>query len=379
MVELMTDQEIDIRLQAHYLLRQGENYALAGKLGDARTSLLQAWNLSHELMPRYANAAAWHLAWISLQAQCYAEAAEWFERVSAPMADEGFLWDTARQAQVRVCQILAAKPQTAADELPELLSYDHASGDTIEALSINSLGCFQIARAGQVLGQCKSRKAIGLLRYLLLQHNYEASKEQLVETFWPETPPEKGMHSLHVAIKALRQYLAPQTNYIVFNLGNYFIHPQAVLHDDRNRFIECYSSGDRLWAAHQYAAAESVYQQAITHYSGDYYVDNNDCEWALAEQERLLGKYLSCLERVGDLSFQRGAYDQAISLYQRILQRDEYREDIHSQMMQCYQRLGRRRDALLQYQRCALVLKRDLGIDPMAETQAIYQEIIQAI
>jgi DNA-binding SARP family transcriptional activator len=376
--QVQTDLDTHIRLQAHHLLRQSEHFALAGNLADAQALLMQVWDLTNEQMPRFANAAAWHLAWLLLRVQAYAEAAEWFQRVAAPMADEGLLWDTARQAQVRICQMLATTSKTTQQESATLSQRERGQLATLSPLSVTSLGSFSIACGGRVLGHCKSRKAIALLRYLLLQHNREATKEQLVETFWPDTMPKKSMHSLHVAVKALRQYLDPHTNYILFDLGTYFIHPEVVIDDDRSAFIDCCAVGDRQWAARHYSLAERAYQQAITYYSGDYYVNDYDCVWALTEQEHLLSKYLTALERIGDISFQQGAYDQAMTSYQRLLQRDEYREDIHSRVMHCCQRLGRRRDALLQYQRCALALKRDLGIEPMQETQAIYREIMSA-
>ena len=44
--------------------------------------------------------------------------------------------------------------------------------------------------------------------------------------------------------------------------------------------------------------------------------------------------------------------------------------------MRCYLRLGRRGDALQQYRRCAATLADELGLDPLPETQALLQQIV---
>jgi DNA-binding SARP family transcriptional activator len=43
--------------------------------------------------------------------------------------------------------------------------------------------------------------------------------------------------------------------------------------------------------------------------------------------------------------------------------------------MCCYSRLGRRNQALSEYQQCQAVLKRELGIEPMRETTELYEHI----
>lgn len=68
-------------------------------------------------------------------------------------------------------------------------------------------------------------------------------------------------------------------------------------------------------------------------------------------------------------------FEPAIECYQRLLERDGYREDAHCQLMRCYVQLGRRHDAPGQYRRCASILANDLGLEPVQEIQALYHEI----
>jgi DNA-binding SARP family transcriptional activator len=96
----------------------------------------------------------------------------------------------------------------------------------------------------------------------------------------------------------------------------------------------------------------------------------------VAERERLLARYLLALERLGGIWMARQQYASAADCYQRLLERDIYREDTHCHLIRCYAWLGRRSDALRQYQRCASVLATDLGLEPMEETQKLYRDLL---
>ena len=45
--------------------------------------------------------------------------------------------------------------------------------------------------------------------------------------------------------------------------------------------------------------------------------------------------------------------------------------------MRCYSRLGRRNQALCEYKACQEVLRWELGVDPMRETTALYEQIVR--
>jgi DNA-binding SARP family transcriptional activator len=99
--------------------------------------------------------------------------------------------------------------------------------------------------------------------------------------------------------------------------------------------------------------------------------------WAIAERERLLARYLVALDRQGQIFIKQGQFELAINSYQRLLERDSFREDAHCQIMRCYQRLGQRGLALRQYERCAAILANDLGLEPAEETRALYTAVLR--
>ena len=70
-----------------------------------------------------------------------------------------------------------------------------------------------------------------------------------------------------------------------------------------------------------------------------------------------------------------GALEQAVETGLRLLALDPLRESVHRMLMDLYVRQGRRTAALRQYQRCAEVLRRELGVEPEAATTRRFQEI----
>jgi DNA-binding SARP family transcriptional activator len=362
----------DVLTLAEGLLHQGVQCALMGLPEQASEILCQVWTMSASCAPELAEKAAWDAAWLQLQRGRYAEAALWFERVAHP-PDGAALWPLARQTLVELCCRMAQAAPLDAVDTP---LREPTRRSTLPCLSVSSFGRFHLARDGTALPTCKSRKSIAIFRYLLLQRNHAAHKDELIDLFWPDSQPREAAHSLHVAISALRRYLDPQNgSYLLLDAGQYQLRPDAPIEDDCTRFGQLLAAAEQHWRAGDTELARQCYADAIACYQGDYYLDDRDLLWAVAEQERLLSRYLMALDRLGRILVAQQQPEAAVGYFQRLLERDSYREDAHCQLMLCYQQLGRRGEALRQYQSCASILTRDLGLEPLPETQALYQRI----
>jgi DNA-binding SARP family transcriptional activator len=60
---------------------------------------------------------------------------------------------------------------------------------------------------------------------------------------------------------------------------------------------------------------------------------------------------------------------------QKILAKDDCREDAHRRLMRCYGWQGQRHLALRQYHLCMEALARVLDVSPMGETVALYHQV----
>lgn len=373
----------DVRQLATELVQQSERCAQVGLWQQAVVLLDQVRDLTTELDPPLARQATWAGAWLLLEAEQYSSAARWFNALAEPPPLDRTRWADARDTLVRLCQALAppapaAESSTALAALPGSTGGPPSAPPSLPPLYVTNLGRFLVTRAGQPLPACKTRKSIAVFRYLLTTRHQAADKEQLMELFWSDADPRQAAHSLHVAVSALRRYLDPGVAaYVRFEAGRYFIDPDAPVEDDARGFAGLVDEAERQRRAGHRDAAQGLYAQAVAAYQGDYYVDDRDLAWAAAERERLLARYLISLDHLGRLYIRQGRLEAALGCYQKLLDRDGYREDAYCQLMRCYSRLGRRSEALRQYERCADLLRRDLGLDPMPETIAVYREILE--
>lgn len=377
--DLVERQMAEVHELALGLLQQAERCAVVGLHSQAETILIQVWTIAQAHDPQLASAAAWDIASLLVQRGAYALAGDWFSRITTPPLIRGQLWPQTRHALTRLCLVVAGTTLPAPDS-PTLLALpaanDAAPSATLAPLRISSLGHFRIERAGVVLPACKARKAIAVLRYLLTQRYRSAHKEELMELLWPDLSPRKSAHNLHVAVSTLRHYLdSGADSYLRFESGRYTLNPEASIADDCASFRRLVEQADQQRRAGDSDAALLSYTEALACYQGDYYLDDYAYAWALAERERLLARFLAALEQSGHLLHAQAHFEAAAGVYQRLLERDMYREDIHCQLMRCYWQLGRRSEALHQYSHCQQLLRRELGLEPAQETQQLYQAI----
>ena len=89
------------------------------------------------------------------------------------------------------------------------------------------------------------------------------------------------------------------------------------------------------------------------------------------EMARLLEQcYLEALARLVDLLQARGDMAAAAQFARQYLATDELDERIHRRLIGLYTALGDRAAARRQFEECALILERELGVSPLPETRA---------
>jgi DNA-binding SARP family transcriptional activator/tetratricopeptide (TPR) repeat protein len=123
-------------------------------------------------------------------------------------------------------------------------------------------------------------------------------------------------------------------------------------------------------------------QQAADLYRGDLLAsmglsDTPFEEWLVVERERLRDLALEALARLLAHQVKSGA-PPAIKTAQQLLMLDPLQEAVHRTLMRLYALHGRRDAALRQYQSCVDTLRRQLGVEPEAETRQHYQEILRS-
>jgi len=219
-------------------------------------------------------------------------------------------------------------------------------------------------------GMAKSKE---LLFYLLCHK--QRRKEQISNDLWPELSPAKLRSSFHVALYRLRRALAQQ-DCVRYEDDQYYFNRNSNYWFDVEEFEKAIHKAQAAWTTDRIKAAQ-YYKEAVVLYRGDFLDDfSSGHEWCLFKKEELLQKYLLALQHLGEHHTSQGNYQEAIRVYQQILEKDNYQEKAHREIMRCQALLGERSAALKSYHRLAEFLEEELGVDPAPETTELYEQIL---
>ncbi|HEX7199449.1 MAG TPA: BTAD domain-containing putative transcriptional regulator, partial [Dongiaceae bacterium] len=237
------------------------------------------------------------------------------------------------------------------------------------ALSIGLLGSLVIEREECRLGKLPE-KARALLGYLAAQGGQAVSRERLADLLWPYQGSEQARHSLRNCLLELRKALGPSAaRYLVADFANCRIQDAVV---DLDRFEGLSRSHSRP----ELQAAAELYRGEFL---ADFDIDSEPFqEWLAAERDRTLALICDILQRLTAAQDAAGEPDAAIQSGRRLVALDPLSELGQRALMRAYARAGRRGEALRQYKSCAETLKRELGVAPDAETQALAHEMARS-
>jgi len=257
------------------------------------------------------------------------------------------------------------------------------------ALHLHLLGKLQILRGDATLSEFLAGKEQALLIYLACQPDRRFSREHLATLLWSETAPSRARYNLRRALWHLRS---------AFNEVE--LDPEEVLTADESWIRLASSAPCWVDVLDFEQVLQTVFQdvqsqlsstservrrihEALDLYRGEFLtgfsVSNapNFEEWLTRERERFFLLLLRALTSLIQGFIAWGERDEAIAACQRLLAADPLQEDIHRLLMRLYWETGQRTHALRQYRTYQDLLQRELGVEPMGETQELYQRILQ--
>ena len=119
----------------------------------------------------------------------------------------------------------------------------------------------------------------------------------------------------------------------------------------------------------------AAYRAAIDLYSGELLPQDRYEAWAEERRAQLRGVYLSLLLELAGVYEERKEFGEAIEALGRAVAEDPTHEDAHAALIRLYALLGRRREALRQYERLREALFTEFGAEPEAPTVHLHEEI----
>lgn len=239
-------------------------------------------------------------------------------------------------------------------------------------LNLDLLGDFRLRSGSGSLIAMSAKKSQAMLAFLAVKPSQLVSRDKMANLLWSSTAPEQARQSLRQTLSTLRKELAQVSKQkILVEKGDFLSLDASLVHVDLVEFESLVATG----------TTESL-ESATKLYGGDFLDgflldEERFDQWVIAERDRLHRMALRAHGRLIELLTRDGATDAAIAVAQRSLSIDALQEPVHRTLMRLYMRSGDLLNALQQYDTCAKILRRELDVEPDAETKALQQEIVQ--
>ena len=245
-------------------------------------------------------------------------------------------------------------------------------------LTFRLLGGLTISREGQPVSSFHSRKEEALLSYLAVTGKPH-TRLFLAGLFWGDLPDSRALANLRRALTHLRSAAGEHLH----------ITRQVVEFDRESDYwldVEVFERQVRKSASLQVGRSASGRMrelgEAVALCRGDFlsgfYV--KDCpafdEWVFGERERLRRLAIETLRTLIAIHRERGEYPAAIDYVQHLLTLDLWLEETHRELMGLLALSGQRSAALAQYEQCRRLLAEELGLEPLEETRALYERLV---
>ncbi len=233
-------------------------------------------------------------------------------------------------------------------------------------LSVQLLGPPNTTWANQSLSL--PRRQVRALLYRLAAERAPVARSRLCFLFWPDTPESDARRKLSGLLNHLHRSLPA---------------PDLLVSEDDRVYLDPARTWSDTVAFDQLCRHDGDLRQAADLYRGPFLdtfslPDSPEYEmWAALERQTWERRYLDILATlIGDYTTRKD-YDAAITFARRYLEIDELAEEIHRRLIELYVAVGDRASARRQFEQCASVLERELGVRPLPETQAVFLAVVE--
>jgi LuxR family maltose regulon positive regulatory protein len=224
-----------------------------------------------------------------------------------------------------------------------------------------------------------TKRAREILCFIASHRHRRASKDTIIDTFWGEADFEAVEKNFHPTVSHIRKALNSKQplkqNFLLYRDGDYQFNPEFSYYIDIEEFDRLVTEGETARRAREFDRCIKSYEQAIELYRGEFMQGSYD-DWVEEQRTYYREQYLRMLEALAAVAQKMQDWLRSLSLAQQILRDDPYREDIHCLMMRAHAALGNRVAVKEQYENLRGLLKKELGVEPAAETQKVYRELL---
>jgi DNA-binding SARP family transcriptional activator len=240
-------------------------------------------------------------------------------------------------------------------------------------------GAFSAQVGGTQLVGLGRGKVQELLCYVLLHRDRSITREALAGLLWEYTTTDQARAYLRRALWKLNNVMKVQTGragppFVITRKDSIAWNPLCDVTVDVDEFEDAVKRCEGAEGSHLTSTQAGLLEFAVTLYEGDL-LENYYQDWCIYKRERFRNLFLSALDKLSGYWQAQGQFSRAFTCTERILSHDNTREQAHRQLMLLKYLAGDRTGAIHQYERCATVLRNELGVAPAQPTTDLLEQI----
>lgn len=218
-----------------------------------------------------------------------------------------------------------------------------------------------------------TRRQTRALLYRLAAQAGPVPREHLCFLFWSNHPESEARRNLSHLLTHLRHSL-PDANLLEADSDHVELKQERV-YSDAVSFVAGYERYQREPQVTQLHLLDELYRGPFL--SGVSLPGSPEFElWVIARRAAFEHMYLEVLALLVEEHIRVGELGDAIQYANNYLELNSFDEAMHRRLIELYGAIDDRRAALKQYQLCAELLRRDLGIRPTVATQTVYRNVL---
>jgi len=206
------------------------------------------------------------------------------------------------------------------------------------------------------------RKVLALLLLLITKPRMTATREEVMETLWPEIDPDAAINSLNQTVYFLRRVFEPEyqedlsPGYVHQESDLVFLDPDLV--DSMSR--RCAKLVDEIDRSRTVDLVDALSETYVDRFAADFAYE----DWAVDYRDWLHTGYLQIIETEIAQAIATGQYERGVRLARRALGVDPRLDSLGLSLLRLFKGSGAHAAAAEQYERYASLLRSEIGVEP---------------
>ena len=190
-----------------------------------------------------------------------------------------------------------------------------------------------------------------------------------MEVLWPGLAPTAAAANLRKAVHYARKAVeAHGSQSLIRSAGDVLVLPSERLWVDIEEWRGVVAEARRV-------RDPELYVTAVEFYADGLLPEDRYEEWSLVYRDELQTEFATLLEELAALLESRGEIEAALRAANRLVDIEPLREQGHVLLIRLHALAGRRSEALQGYEQLRALFESELGVEPSAEAQQLYEEV----